>query len=155
MPSHELPVEPPVTNSLPFVRIGVFVVALIIIVAAVVSTASMHLSSAPGLPGGLEPDTVNVSAVRVSAPPTACGLSGITPGAFSVPGGTVYPFEWSLPISGPVPCSVASVSTNVSGFGIVRSNLPIDVTLSNQGAFLQLQLSTPGAFNGVLYLNFA
>jgi hypothetical protein len=80
-------------------------------------------------------------------------MNGMTPGAFSVPAYAMYPVGWALPHSGPVPCSMESVSTNTTGFTL-GSDLPIHVTSTDGGEWLPLEVYTPSSFNGILYLNF-
>lgn len=144
--------EPPATSRFPYFRVAAVVVVLILILGVVIDSAQQPPSPI-SLPEGSGPNTVNVTSVLVWAPPTACGLNGITPGAFSVPAYTIHLLGWFPPILGPVPCYVSSVSTNSSGFSI-SSNLPVDVTSSNEGEALLLTIETPASFEGIQYLGF-
>jgi hypothetical protein len=129
------------------------VIALVTVVAAISISATNPSSTStvtqfPSGNGG--PDTVNVTEVVVNVPTDACGLSGITPGAFSVPAGTNYPIGWWLPWSGgSVPCSVSNVSSDTAGFSI-WGNFPLNVT--SPGTPLMFTIACPAAYTGVLTL---
>jgi hypothetical protein len=143
----------PRTNPLLYARIFVLVVALLIFIRTSASIGQPPAPAGTPVPEGNGPDTVFVTGARVSAPPSTCGMNGMTPGAFSVPADAMYPVGWSLPHSGPVPCSVESVSTNTSGCTL-SSNLPILVTSADDGEPRLIEIYTPASFNGILYLNF-
>lgn len=132
-------------------RIAVAVVVLIIGLALAVSlqtsTQSPGLTPLP-INNGL--NTVNVTQVVVRVPTDACGLSGITPGAFSVPAHTNYPFAWWLPRSGSVPCTVSNVTSDTPGFSVGNGNFPLTVTSSQTP--LMFEVYCPASYNGVLTL---
>jgi hypothetical protein len=127
----------------------VIVLAFFVIAMGVSFSNQPSSSTSTTYPINSGPDTVNVTQVVVNVPTNACGLSGITPGAFSVPAYTEYPMGWWLPWSGSVPCSVSSVTSDTPGFN-VSGNFPLNVT-SPQTALL-FTISTPAEYNGVLTL---
>ena len=129
----------------------IFVAIFLIIVGIGFSVSNQgSTSTTTSYPVTSGPDTVNVTQVAVNVPTDACGLSGITPGAFSVPAYTMYPLAWWLPwAGGSLPCSVSSVTTDTPGFN-VTGNFPLSVT-ANQTP-LMLNVETPAAYNGVLTL---
>jgi len=129
------------------------VIAIVTMVAAFSLSASNSPSTSTitTFPSGSQgPNTVNVTQVVVNVPTDACGLSGITPGAFSVPANTNYPMGWWLPWSGAsVPCYVSNVSSNTPGF-YVWGNFPLNVTSAETP--LMFTIACPAAYNGVLTL---
>lgn len=137
-------------------RIVVAVVSLVILVAAAAaipsnSPTTSNYQQFPPSGGGPSPTpTVNVSEVVVQVPDNACGLRGITPGAFSVTAGEEYPLVWWLPWSGgTVPCTVTNVVSDTPGF-TVAGNFPLNVTTDQTPLFMTIY--TPGEYNGVLTL---
>jgi hypothetical protein len=124
---------------------------LILIVAIILSnpmpTPSSSFSSPPI---NSAPNTVDVTQVVVNVPTDACGLSGITPGAFSVPAYTLYPFYWWLPWSGSVPCTVSNVTSDTPGFSLAMGDFPLNVTSPQTPLFFDV--NCPASYNGVLTL---
>jgi hypothetical protein len=133
-------------------RIVFAVILLVFFLGAIAFSASNQPSSSTSTtyPINNGPDTVNVTQVVVNVPTNACNLKGITPGAFSVPAGTIYPMGWWLPwAGGALPCSVTSVISDTSGFS-VAGGFPVNVT-SGQ-TLLLFTISTPASYSGVLTL---
>jgi hypothetical protein len=132
----------------------VVVVVMLILVGAVALTVPASTTSTSGFnsnPTPSAPNTVNVSGVVVNVPTDACGLQGITPGAFSVPAGTAYPFGWWLPWNGgSVPCTVSNVTSDTPGFSVGTDDFPLTVT-SNQTPLL-FEVFCPSSYDGVLTL---
>jgi hypothetical protein len=133
-------------------RIAIAIVVLIVVVAIVLSnSASPSDQGSNPTPITTAPITVNVTQVLVSVPTDACGLSGITPGAFSVSAYTPFPLGWWLPwSSGSLPCSVTNITTSTPGFGIGSGNFPLEVT-SDQTP-LVFTVNCPASYNGTLSL---
>ncbi len=130
---------------------------LVFIAVLLVGAVSASMNSAPTLPSNPPvsppPTSVLVSEVVVTAPSTACGLNGFTPGGLAGFGGGTYVWNWSLPISGPTPCNVSSLSTNVSGFSFA-TNLPLEVPAGGSGVPLDVTVLLPSQYFGALYLTF-
>jgi hypothetical protein len=126
------------------------IVAVIIVAIALTIPTSTPTSGFGSSPPNNPPNTVNVTQVVVNVPTNACGLSGITPGAFSVPAYTAYPFGWWLPWSGPVPCTVSNVTSDTPGFSVGNGNFPLTVTSAQTP--LLFEVYCPASYSGVLTL---
>ena len=140
--------------------LGRLVLLGIIGLVIVVTFASQDPATSPtspysGLPGGGSGGTgsVFISEVVVTAAAGACGLNGANQADQTLAGGEYLELSWTLPVIGGVPCTVTNVSSETPGFTAI-GNLPITVTGADLGASLNITVTTPDQYNGILELYF-
>jgi len=97
---------------------------------------------------------VSVSSIYVWAPDNVCGLNSTPiyyPGFDDTPNANDA-FTLTIPNYNSTPCTLRSVTTNTSGFGLSDVQVPVSVPVSGNGA-LNLTIILPaGSFDGILNL---
>lgn len=143
-------------RGLRYLRVGVALVILIVgitILAANAPTASTSTAtSGPPQPNPYASGPVNVTAILAVSSDNACGLNGSQQGGFHTPAHYSYVTFWWLPQhAASLPCTVENVTTNTTGFEL-SSSLPTTVTVNETA--IMVDIYTPAAYNGTLYLIF-
>ncbi|MGP8072955.1 MAG: hypothetical protein ACLPZM_07490 [Thermoplasmata archaeon] len=137
-----------------YARIGLAIFIVIVLIASLSNYAqqtSTNTSPTTPVPTYGAGGSVIVTQVNVSSPDDACGLNHTHLGGFQADGSSTYPISRWLPAgNAPVPCTVSTISTNTTGFGL-SANLPINCTSQYP---LMINVYTPKAFDGVLNLTF-
>lgn len=135
---------PPRRRRSRLATVVVLVVVLLVVVAAV--GYFFLLAKAPN---------VQVTAINVYAPDNVCGQS-LSPGyfGFNATPGTDYAMELPLQNYNSTPCTIQSVTTNTSGFGVLDAQVP-DPIAGGANGDLNLTLALPGgSYTGVVNLVF-
>ena len=133
------------------------VTVLLVILFVVVAAASLSAPSAPSFPGPgpVGSLTIHITEIAVASSDDACGLNGYNssqPVPFTTTANSVFALFWSLPgPTGPLPCTVSTVSTDTPGF-TVNGFLPFNVT--SPGTQFTVFLHTPSSYSGTFDVTF-
>jgi hypothetical protein len=148
---------PPPQGDRDQIAIGVALAAFVIVmVVAVLAFAPVSVTSGPSTstpipsPGG----AINVTEVLVSSPDDACGLNGSTHSGFHATSVAGWTLTWYLPVSGAVPCQVATVSSDTGGFTAFSYYLPMNVTSPDTPLEVNLFVPVGANWTGALNLTF-
>ncbi len=123
---------------------GIVVVVVIIVVLAVFVFTSPR-------------PKVHVTEIDVWAPDNVCGLEAnpVSYDGFDDSPGGIDAFSLELPNFNSTTCSLHSVVTNTSGFGLSNVQVPVTVLGGHNGT-LDLTITVPGSpYNGILNLVYA
>jgi len=118
------------------------VVIILVVIVAVIALA-YYLTPAPA---------IQVNAINIWAPDNACGLNSnpVYFDGFNGSTNATQTFEFGMPNFNATTCTIASVTTNTSGFSLSQIQVPLSIGANATGSMNITITSPTSPFSGNL-----